>query len=277
MIIVLVFLLVGVFADVLAPYDIRERNLKHALEGPSAQFLLGTDHIGRDLLSRVIRGARISMIVGVGAVAIGIVIALFFGLLSGYWGGLFDLLVQRLVDAWLTFPWLFIVLTVMSLLGQGMVQMIVVLGAFMGIGNIRTVRGLVLSIRQNPYVEAARAVGCPTWKILFRHILPQVWPPTIVVFTVSLGAVILSESTISFLGFGIPPPQPSWGGMLSLEGRIYMEVAPLLALWPGLSLAIVVFGINMFGDALRDLLDPRLTGGAGRLGSAKVQKAAKGP
>ena len=116
MIIVLVFLLVGVFADVLAPYDIRERNLKHALEGPSAQFLLGTDHIGRDLLSRVIRGARISMVVGVGAVAIGIVIALFFGLLSGYWGGVFDLLVQRLVDAWLTFPWLFIVLTVMSLL-----------------------------------------------------------------------------------------------------------------------------------------------------------------
>ena len=277
MIIVLVFLLVGVFADVLAPYDIRERNLKHALEGPSAQFLLGTDHIGRDLLSRVIRGARISMVVGVGAVAIGLVIALFFGLLSGYWGGVFDLLVQRLVDAWLTFPWLFIVLTVMSLLGQGMVQMIVVLGAFTGIGNIRTVRGLVLSIRQNPYVEAARAVGCPTWKILFRHILPQVWPPTIVVFTVSLGVVILSESTISFLGFGIPPPQPSWGGMLSLEGRTYMEVAPLLALWSGLSLAIVVFGINMFGDALRDLLDPRLTGGTGRLGSTKVQKAAKSP
>ena len=246
-----------------------------ALEGPSAQFPLGTDHIGRDLLSRVIRGARISMVVGVGAVAIGLVIALFFGLLSGYWGGLFDLLVQRLVDAWLTFPWLFIVLTVMSLLGQGMVQMIVVLGAFTGIGNIRTVRGVVLSTRQNPYVEAARAVGCPTWRILLRHVLPQVWPPIIVVFTVSLGAVILSESTISFLGFGIPPPQPSWGGMLSLEGRTYMEVAPLLALWPGLSLAIVVFGINMFGDALRDLLNPRLTGGAGRLGAAKVQKAAK--
>ena len=134
----------------------------------------------------------------------------------------------------------------MSLLGQGMVQMIVVLGAFTGIGNIRTVRGVVLSIRQNAYVEAARAVGCPTWRILLRHVVPQVWPPIIVVFTVSLGAVILSESTISFLGFGIPPPQPSWGGMLSLEGRTYMEVAPLLALWPGLSLAIVVFGINMF-------------------------------
>ena len=277
MIIVLVFLLVGVFADVLAPADIRERNLKHALEGPSAQFPLGTDHIGRDLLSRVIHGARISMIVGVGAVAIGLVTALFFGLLSGYWGGVFDLLVQRLVDAWLTFPWLFIVLTVMSLLGQGMVPMIVVLGAFTGIGNIRTVRGMVLSTRQNAYVEAARAVGCPTWRILVRHILPQVWPPLIVVFTVSLGAVILSESTISFLGFGIPPPQPSWGGMLSLEGRTYMEVAPLLALWPGLCLAIVVFGINMFGDALRDLLDPRLSGGAGRIGAANVKQAAKAP
>ncbi len=277
LIIVLVFFLVGVFADVLATHDLRDQNLRRALEGPSAEFPLGTDQFGRDLLTRVIHGARVSMIVGVGAVAIGLVIALFFGLLSGYWVGTFDLVVQRFVDAWLTFPWLFIVLTVMSLLGQGMVPMIVVLGAFTGIGNIRTVRGVVLGTKEHPYVEAARAVGCPTWRILLSHVLPQVWPPVIVVFTISLGAVILSESTISFLGFGIPPPQPSWGGMLSLEGRRYMERAPLLAIWPGLSLAIVVFGINMFGDALRDLLDPRLSGGTGRIGAANVQQAAEPP
>ena len=159
---------------------------KHALEGPTARFPLGTDHIGRDLLSRIIHGARISMVVGVAACAIGLVIAVVFGLLSGYWGGTFDLVLQRFVDAWLVFPWLFIVLTIMSMLGQGMVQMILVLGAFTGIGNIRTVRGVVLTTRQNAYVEAARAVGCPTWKILFRHILPQVWPPTIVVFGINM-------------------------------------------------------------------------------------------
>ena len=274
LIIVLMFFLVGVFADVIATHDLRDQNLRRALEGPSAEFPLGTDQFGRDLLTRVVYGARVSMIVGVGAVAIGLVIALFFGLLSGYWGGTFDLIVQRFVDAWLTFPWLFIVLTVMSLIGQGLVPMVIVLGAFTGIGNIRTVRGVVLSTKQDAYVEAARAVGAGTWRILLRHVLPQVWPPVIVVFTISLGAVILSESTISFLGFGIPPPQPSWGGMLSLEGRRFMERAPLLAIWPGLSLAIVVYGINMFGDALRDLLDPRLTGGAGRLRAAKVRKSA---
>ena len=266
-IIVLVFLFVGIFADSLATHGMLQRNLKHRLEGPSAQFPLGTDQMGRDQYSRLVQGARISMIVGLASCAIALVIATTFGLISGYWGGKFDLILQRFVDAWLSLPALFILLTVMALMGPGMIQMISVLGAFWGIANIRTVRGVVLSAKENLYVEAAQAIGVPTWRILLRHILPQIVAPIITVFTVALGGIILDEATISFLGFGIPPPQPSWGGMLSLEGRKYMESQPLLALFPGLCLAIVVYGTNMFGDALRDLLDPRLRG-AGRLGRA---------
>lgn len=260
MIIVISFLLVGIFAESLAPYGIRAKKILHRLKGPSLQYPLGTDHLGRDQLSRIIYGARVSMIVSLSATAIGLVIALSIGLVSGYWGGKFDLVVQRFVDAWLTFPWLFIVLTIMSLLGQGLLQMIVVLGAFTGIGNIRMVRGVVMTVKENDYVKAALALGCSTSRILIKHILPQIWPPIIVVFTVNVGAIMLSEATISFLGFGIAPPQPSWGSMLSMEGRKYMEAAPALALLPGLLLAIVVYGINMFGDAMRDLLDPKLRG-----------------
>ena len=268
-IIVLLFLFIGIFADGLATHGMLQRNLKHRLEGPSAQFPLGTDQMGRDQYSRLVQGARISMIVGLASCAIALVIATTFGLISGYWGGKFDLILQRFVDAWLSLPALFILLTVMALMGPGMIQMISVLGAFWGIANIRTVRGVVLSAKQNLYVEAARATGARAPRVLLRHILPQIVAPIITVFTVALGGIILDEATISFLGFGIPPPQPSWGGMLSLEGRKYMESQPLLALFPGLCLAIVVYGVNMFGDALRDLLDPRLRG-AGRLGGAKI-------
>ena len=189
-------------------------------------------------------------------------------LISGYWSGKFDLVLQRFVDAIMTFPWLFLTLTIMSLLGPGVLQIILVLGFQWGIANVRTIRAVVLSTRENVYVEAARAVGCPTPKILVRHILPHMWAPIIVLFTVSLGANIVGEATVSFLGFGIPPPQPSWGTTLSVEGKKYMLKNPWLSLWPGLSLAVVVYGVNMLGDALRDLLDPRLRGGIGRIGAA---------
>ena len=189
-------------------------------------------------------------------------------LISGYWSGKFDLVLQRFVDAIMTFPWLFLTLTIMSLLGPGVLQIIFVLGFQWGIANVRTIRAVVLSTRENVYVEAARAVGCPTPKILVRHILPHMWAPIIVLFTVSLGANIIGEATVSFLGFGIPPPQPSWGTTLSVEGKKYMLKNPWLSLWPGLSLAVVVYGVNMLGDALRDLLDSRLRGGIGRVGAA---------
>ena len=268
-ILVLLFLLVGIFADLLAPYGLRDQELSRRLLPPSAEWPLGTDQFGRDQLSRVIHGARVSMVVGIASSALTIVLAMALGLLCGYWGGAFDLIVQRFVDAWLTFPWLFIVLTVMSILGPGLLQVILVLGISSGIGNTRTVRSVVLSVREAMYVQSARAVGAATFRILWRHIAPELIAPMIVLFTVSLGGNIIAEATLSFLGYGIPPPQPSWGGMLSIEGRQYMLQAPWLAFWPGLCLALVVYGANMFGDALRDLLDPRLRGGAGRFGTTR--------
>jgi len=264
LIIVVVFLLIGIFADVLATHDIFDQNFLYRLKGPSTDFPLGTDQFGRDVYSRIVLGARISMIVGVSASVVAVLVATVFGIILGYVGGWIDLIAQRFVDAVQAFPWLFLIITVMSLLGPGIWQVIIVLGVPWGIVNIRTVRSVVLSVKEAPYVESARAAGASTPRILVLHILPQIVPTMIVLFTISVGGNILAEAAVSFLGFGIPPPQPSWGGMLSMEGRKYMLEAPLLAFWPGICLAIVVFGVNMFGDALRDLLDPRLRG-AGRI------------
>ena len=264
LIVVLLFLLTGVFANQLALHDYADQDVPRRLEGPSAEFLLGTDQFGRDSLSRIIHGARISMVVGLLASTVTVLTATLLGVTSGYWGGTFDLVLQRFVDALMSFPWLFLVLTAMLLLGPSILSIAVVIGVPWGVANVRTIRSVVLSVRENAYVEAARATGARPLRILAQHVLPQTIAPNIILFTITLGSAIIGEATVSFLGFGIPPPQPTWGGMLSAEGRKYMEVAPALALWPGLCLAIVVFAINIFGDALRDLLDPRLRGGAGR-------------
>ncbi|MFC1966556.1 ABC transporter permease [Chloroflexota bacterium] len=274
-IIVLTLLIVGIFANLLAPYGMSEMHLEDAFSPPSGQYFLGTDEYGRDMLSRIIFGARISMVVGLAGTTLATVISVIIGLFSGYIGGKFDLVVQRFVDAWLCFPALFIVLTVMAVLGPGMWQVIVVLGIRYGIVGTRVVRSAVISIRENAYMEASIAIGCTTWRIITRHILPNIMAPLIVLFSVRMSAVILMEATISFLGFGIPPPQPSWGGMISGSGREYMLQAPWMIFWPGIALSIVVYGINMFGDAVRDLLDPRLRGGIGRYGVAKRKKQVK--
>ena len=262
-VIILVLLLVGVFADVIAPYGFNEILVGQKLCSPSPEHLLGCDHLGRDILSRIIYGARSSVIIGLTVSSIAVVLSTLIGMLSGYIGGKLDLIVQRFVDAWICIPALFLILTIMSVFGAGMLQVIVVLGVLYGIASSRVVRGAVIGVRVNPYLEAARVIGCNTRRISLRHILPNVAAPIIVLFTITMGAAILAEATISFLGFGIPPPTPTWGGMLS-HGRQYLMVHPRLALWPGLFLAISVYGINMLGDALRDLLDPRLRGGLGR-------------
>jgi peptide/nickel transport system permease protein len=274
-VIVLIAFLVGIFANLIAPYGMNEQNLSVRLQGPTAQYLLGTDGLGRDLLSRIIYGARISMIVGLAATSMGTVLSTIIGLLSGFLGGKFDIVVQRLVDSWMCFPAIFLILTVMAVVGQGLWQVILVIGGLYGITNSRVVRSAVIGIKENIYVEAASAVGCSTARTLSRHILPNVMAPIIILFTVNMGSAILLEATISFLGFGIPPPQPSWGGMLSGPGRAYMLQNPWMAIWPGLALGIVVYGVNMLGDALRDILDPRLRGGLGRYGGAKVKKATR--
>lgn len=271
-VIVLLLLLTAIFADLLAPYGYNEIILADRLAPPSAKHLLGADNVGRDLLSRLIYGARISMYVGLGASAINVIFATLIGLTSGYLGGKFDIIVQRFVDAMLSFPMLIMVITLMNLIGTGIVQVIIVLGIWGGILWIRVVRSAVIAIKENVYLEAARSIGAPTGRILNRHILPNIMPVMIIIFTVSMAGNILGEASLSFLGFGIPPPVPSWGGMLSSEGRTFMYEAPWLAIWPGLALSIVVYGISMWGDAVRDLLDPRLRGGVGSYRKVKTKK-----
>ncbi len=271
--IVLILLLVGIFANFIAPYGYNETWVGGRLESSSWQFWMGTDKLGRDLLSRIVYGARISMFVGLGVSCLSTVISGIIGLISGYFGGKTDLIIQRFVDAWMCFPGMFIMLTLMALVGPGIIQIIMVLGILYGITGSRTVRSAVISIKGNVYLEAARAIGAPSSTILFRHVLPNIMAPLIIVFTSRMGAAILAEASISFLGFGIPAPFPSWGGMLS-RSRTDMLNALHLAVWPGLALSIVVYGINMFGDAIRDLLDPRLRGGLGRYSGAtkKISK-----
>ena len=270
--IVLLFIVVALFADVLAPHDYRKRHLPDRLTSSSTQYLLGTDHLGRDLLSRLIVGARISLTVGLAATALNVIIAVLIGGTFGFLGGKPDLVVQRFVDAWMAFPGLLLLLTVMSIVGQGLLQIIVVLGVAGGIGGSRVIRSAVIGVKENDYFLAAKAVGTPTSQILVRHVLPNIMAPIIIIFSINIGGVIIAEASLSFLGFGLPVEIPSWGGLLSREGRRYMEQAPWLALWPGLFLTITVYSLNMFGDALRDLLDPRLRGGEGSYGTAKVKR-----
>ena len=260
-IIILILILVAIFADALAPYEFTEIHLRDMLQGSSAKYLLGTDHVGRDILSRLIYGARLSIFVGLAATAINVVVALLVGGTSGFFGGKLDLVVQRFVDAWMAFPGLLILLTVMSIVGRGVPQIILVIGIAGGIGSSRVVRGAVIGIKENDYFLAAEAIGSPKWRTLMRHVLPNVMPVMIIIFSITVGGVIIGAASLSFLGFGLPPATPDWGGMLSREGREYMEAAPRLALLPGLCLTITVYSLNMFGDAMRDLLDPRLRGG----------------
>ncbi len=273
-IITLVLLLTGIFADFIAPYGMNETNMDNFLAPPSARHWMGADELGRDLLTRIIFGARVSVIVGVVAAALSTVVSLVIGVLCGYIGGKLDLIVQRFVDAWMCLPSLVILMVIMSFMGSGLWNIIIVLGITSGIAASRIIRSAVIGIKENVYVSAAKAIGCSTPRILFRHILPNIMAPTIILFSTRVPGVILAEASLSFLGFGIPPPFPSWGGMLSGAGRRFMYIAPWLVLWPGLALASVVYGVNMFGDAVRDLLDPRLRGGAGRYG-VRVKKPSK--
>ena len=254
---------VGIFADVLAAYPYNEIHLADRLQGSSARYPLGTDQIGRDLLTRLIFGARISLTVGLAATAVNVVVAVLIGGISGFFGGKLDLAAQRFVDAWMAFPGLLLLLTIMSFVGQGLTQIIVVLGITGGIGGSRVVRGAVIGVKENVYFQTAEAIGCTKLRTLSRHVLPNIMPVVIIIFSINIGGVIISEASLSFLGFGLPPEVPSWGGMLSRDGREFMEVAPRLALWPGLALTITVYSLNMFGDAVRDLLDPRSRGASG--------------
>ena len=262
-VVVLVLFLVAIFADVLAPFRFTEIHLIDRLSGSTDTYLLGTDQLGRDIFSRLLYGARLSLGVGIAATAVSLVVSLLVGGVGGFVGGKLDIVIQRFVDAWLSFPGLLLLLTILSTFGRGVAQIIIILGISAGIGNARVVRSAVIGIKANPYFEAARSIGSPQTRTLMRHVWPNIAAPIIVIFSITIGGVIISEASLSFLGFGLPQEIPSWGGMLSREGRKYMEVSPRLAMLPGLALTIVVYCLNMLGDAMRDLLDPRLRGAGG--------------
>ena len=254
-------LALALLAEGVAPYGYDEADIFSRLKAPSGAHWLGTDNLGRDLLSRVIYGARVSMAVGFGGVVVGLLLGTAVGLVSGYFGGRLDLVLQRVVDAFMCFPLLLVALTIMAILGPGLGNVILTLGLVLGVRDSRVIRSAVLSVKAHLYLEAARALGAAHVAMIGRHVLPNILAPIIILGTVNLGAIILTEAALSFLGFGVPPPRPSWGGMLSGAGLVHMLRAPWLALWPGVALSLAVFGANMLGDALRDLLDPRLRGG----------------
>lgn len=258
--IVLGMLLMALFAEGIAPYGYDESIRGARLKPPGITHWLGTDNLGRDIWSRIVYGARVSVTVGFAAIGLGILLAALIGITSGYFGGAYDIVVQRIVDAWMSFPYLVIILSVMAVLGPGLLNVILSLAIIVAAINSRVIRGATIAVGQNVYVEAARAIGCGHTRILISHILPNVAATIIIVATIGLGAVILAESALSFLGFGVPPPYPSWGAMLSGSGRTYMFRAPWMAIWPGVAISMAVFGFNMLGDALRDVLDPRLRG-----------------
>jgi len=257
-VIILGLLVMAVFADRIAPYAYDESIAR--MKPPSARFWMGTDNLGRDIWSRVVYGARISVTVGFATIALATLIATAIGISSAYVGGAYDIVVQRVVDAWMSFPGLVIVLSLMAALGPGLLNLILALSVLGAAGASRVIRGSTLSLMQNPYIEAARAIGAGHARVILCYVLPNVMATILILATIGLGTVILAEAGLSFLGFGIPPPYPSWGGMLSGSGRTFMYYAPWMALFPGVAISLAVFGFNMLGDALRDVLDPRLRG-----------------
>ena len=217
-IVVLSLVLVSFFADVLAPYEPTELHLIDRFKEPSAQYILGTDQLGRDLLSRLIYGARISIFVGLAATTLHVFVAVLIGGTAGFFGGKLDLVVQRFIDAWMSFPGLLLLLTIMSIAGRGLAQIIIVLGVSAGISNSRVVRSAVIGIKENDYLMAARATGSRTSKTLTRHVLPNILAPVIIIFSVTIGGIIISEASLSFLGFGLPHDVPSWGACSAEKG-----------------------------------------------------------
>jgi peptide/nickel transport system permease protein len=258
--VVVAMLLMALFAEQIAPYGYDEAVRGARMVPPNATHWLGTDNLSRDIWSRIVFGARVSITIGFATIFLGTAAAAALGVTSGYFGGKYDLVVQRVVDAWMSFPYLVIILSVMAVLGPGLVNVVLSLSIIVAATGSRVIRGATIAVAQNAYVEAARAMGCGHTRIVLRHIVPNVTATIIILATIGLGGIILAESALSFLGFGVPPPYPSWGSMLSGSGRTYMYRAPWMAVWPGVAISLAVFAFNMLGDALRDVLDPRLRG-----------------
>jgi peptide/nickel transport system permease protein len=257
--ILILLVLVAIFANLLAPYDPYLPGVGESLEKPNAQHWLGTDLVGRDTLSRLIFGSRIALMVGFVAVILGGIIGITLGLVAGFSRGLPNLIIMRTMDALMCFPGFLLVLLLASLLGGGIQNVIVALSIGAVPGYARITCGLALSLRENDYVLAQKSMGAGNWRVMLRHILPNAFPPLLVIITMQLGGLILAEAGLSFLGIGIKPPGAAWGSMVN-DGYKYLRMSPVLCFAPGLAIMMVVFAFNMVGDGLRDALDPRLRG-----------------
>jgi peptide/nickel transport system permease protein len=251
--------LAAVLAPILSPYDPNQVDILHQLQAPSRAHILGTDLYGRDILSRILWGGRTTLVVGLISVGIAASFGIALGLISGYYGHLVDAAIMRFVDVLLSFPRILLALTIVGMLGPGLFHVMLAVGIASISGYARLVRGTVLSAKEEPYVEAARAIGCGDSRILFRHLLPNVVGPVIVLATLDVAAAILAASSLSFLGLGVQPPTAEWGYMLN-EGRNYLRAAPWITFFPGVAIMLSVLSINMLGDGLRDALDPKLKG-----------------
>lgn len=251
---------VAILAPALSPHGPTDIAVAEKFSPPFGEQILGTDELGRDVLSRLIYGARISMSVGLLSVGIAISAGTLIGIFSAYSGGKVDLIIQRLVDTMMAFPAIIMALALMAALGASQTNVIVALVVILTPGAVRVVRSQVLSIKEQDYTLAARAIGAGSTRIMLRHILPNVMATFIVLSTITLGYAIVVEASLSFLGVGIPPDIASWGGMLNLGATIYIDVSPWLSIFPGITIAVIVFAVNLLGDSLRDVLDPRLRG-----------------
>jgi peptide/nickel transport system permease protein len=253
-------IMLALLAPAMTPYDPFAQDASAQAKAPSARHLLGTDYLGRDILSRVIVGARPSLGVGLVSVALAIVAGSALGLMSGFIGGTVDLLLQRVVDVLLTLPGLVLALALLAIVGAGFASLIAAIAVVLSPGIARVVRSATLVVTATGYIEAARAIGARDGRIMSRHVLPNVLATILVLASLNLGNAILFEAALSFLGLGVQPPQPSWGNMLSGPARAYFEVAPWMAIFPGIAVSLAVLGFNLFGDTLRDAFDPRLRG-----------------
>jgi peptide/nickel transport system permease protein len=257
-VIMLLFVFAAVFADFITSYSPVTTNSAISLLPPNHAHVLGADAMGRDIYSRIVYGARISLAVGLGSTALGSLFGVSLGLASGYIGGWVDLVIQRVVDVLQAVPLLVLALVMAASLGPALDNTIVAIAIPLVPYTARVIRSNTLALREQPFVEAARAIGMSEFRIAVRHVLPNTIAPLIVIATAQLGAAILTEASLSFLGLGVPEPHPSWGRMLSESAAEYVRVAPWLVIFPGIAISLAVFGTNLFGDALRDILDPRL-------------------
>ncbi len=256
--IVVVMIFLAVFADVIAPYDPESNSFAHMFTAPSLQFILGTDDFGRDIFSRIVFGARTALYVGFVAAGVGATVGLVLGVASAYFGGLFDLLFQRVMDVFMAFPLIIMALAVVSIFGTGAENVIIAITLPFIPRCARVVRASALAVREVPFIDAARAMGLSHARIILRHMVPNVMAPSLIMLTAFLGQAILLEASLSYLGLGVQEPTPAWGLMLQGGAEEYAESAPWIAIFPGLAITLGVFGFNLFGDAVRDALDPKL-------------------